>query len=69
MIDWNNVPDWVNYIATDANGATYYYEQKPTMIEDCWVSGQRSELVTATHDWRQSLTCRYWPDGLPNLES
>ena len=32
-VDWNALPDWINYVAKDASGSWYGYAQAPTYIE------------------------------------
>ena len=58
--DWSDVPTWVKFIATDANGNTYGYEEKikPYIIlDDMFVGGNYVSLntVVSFDDWRDSL--------------
>jgi len=29
--DWKNAPDWANYVARDADGCWYWFENKPEL--------------------------------------
>jgi hypothetical protein len=57
MYDWNTVPDWVRYIATDQDGDVYGYEHKPTttLRRACWVAPTgRIISIHSLKDWDES---------------
>ena len=61
---WAEAPDWVNAIATDKDGAVYYYSYDPTIIGDCWNLGGLAVEAgrrDPTPDWRDSLERRPRP--------
>lgn len=50
-----SVPEWVNYIATDACGLITGYESKPTSYDDEFLpTGGRIEFIDSV-DWSDSL--------------
>lgn len=44
--DWENVPDWANWVAVDSDGEVYAFENKPTIDEGVWeiTSGEAESL-------------------------
>jgi hypothetical protein len=36
-IDWNTIPEWVNWVTTDRWGTVTYWEEQPTATEDGWM--------------------------------
>jgi hypothetical protein len=61
---WPRVPNWVEYLATDAFGRVFGFDGKPTAATEwgCWSSGVLYHYAT-THpvpflDWRNSIERR-----------
>jgi len=60
-----NVPEWVTHYSIDADGAMYYYEEKPEVDEDeddtMWIAKGRIEysgIILESNlfgDWRETL--------------
>lgn len=60
--DWSNVPNWVKWIATDADGNAWMYTKKPGIggeDSDQWVG---EEEVVHHHGFRKFLG--NWEDSL-----
>lgn len=55
-------PSWANWIAQDADGRWWYFEYKPSVVDDCWYGGI-SKLQLA----RQSEPSANWRDTLRRL--
>jgi len=65
---WKDIPDWVEYIAQDANGVWHGYNLEPYAYEDQWqrldlnmFSGGKFIRIGRTHDcenWKHSLEQR-----------
>jgi hypothetical protein len=56
---WTGAPDWANYIATDADGMMYYYENRPSSATNVWVESEgRIEQALGAVRWRDSLVSR-----------
>jgi len=36
--DWNDAPEWANYVAMDDDGEWYWYENEPTFSFGTWHS-------------------------------
>jgi hypothetical protein len=62
--NWENTPDWVLFVAKDADGVWYGYDEKPAMGREEWVSiGERYVFLyrgvkRAARDWKESLQMR-----------
>lgn len=62
-VDWDNVPEWANYAATDSNDEVWVYEHQPSIGERSWgrVSQGRTWLYMASYlgcvnlGWKDSL--------------
>lgn len=49
-------PDWANYRTTDANGAVYYWEERPEAGGVIWwCKGQHEQDNSVVPNWRDSL--------------
>lgn len=48
--DWSNVPDWVQWMATDADGYRTMWSEKPTQGTSGWIGAKG-----ASRDW-------FWPN-------
>ena len=58
---WDKYP-WANYRAQDASGDMWYYENKPTQIEDYWYSqGTSVKDIEDNPNWRDTLETRPVP--------
>jgi hypothetical protein len=55
--DWNDAPEWANYLAQDKNGGWYWYEARPIRYGHSWSEeGQAAEpAYSRTEDWSKSL--------------
>lgn len=52
------VPDYANYVATDANGQTWWYIKKPLPVQGGFSSGGncgRVSVVLNIKNWSRSL--------------
>lgn len=58
--DWKTAPDWANYLAMDADGDWYWYENKPEPWHDsAWSSKSgRFDIAAEREDWQQTLEVR-----------
>ena len=62
-IDWEHVSSEFNYLAEDADGGVFLYEDKPFTATETWTvdNGERAEANTlasytkGTCDWKESL--------------
>ncbi|MFK5915462.1 MAG: hypothetical protein QM484_13910 [Woeseiaceae bacterium] len=59
----NNIelPDWVNWLAQDADGAWWGYSVEPLEFSDGWYENELSSRTKIKHakansDWKNSLT-------------
>jgi len=60
-----DVPEWATHYSIDADGAVYYYEEKPEVDEDeddtMWIANGRIEfsgIILESNlfgDWRETL--------------
>jgi len=58
--EWQDAPEWANYLAMDASGGTFWYERKPEMYRnEGWINGGRTKLAKmAGEGWRATLQQR-----------
>jgi len=62
--DWRKAPEQANWLATDADGGRYWYENKPLMNFEynSWrTNGGKlwwADSLKTNVDWRQSLEAR-----------
>jgi len=60
--DWNDAPEWANYVAKDDDGEWYWYENEPTPDIDSWewnANGGRKEIYFQAYPfWGDSLQPR-----------
>jgi hypothetical protein len=59
--NWVNVPKWVQYQTTDANGDISVYESKPTLCEYAWYPRGGDYFIIGKADptdWENSLEQR-----------
>lgn len=71
LYDWRNVPEWVQYLATDADGITYGYANIPWVSDEfsnwdyggstCAEEMEDMSGILSLVDWKQSLEKR--PEG------
>ncbi|MDH5517001.1 MAG: hypothetical protein OEY36_04150 [Gammaproteobacteria bacterium] len=55
-----NMPDWVNYVAQDADGQWWGYETEPNLSHISWYENEVGRIVKldktkAQSHWQQSL--------------
>jgi len=58
--DWNDAPEWANYVAMDADGEWFWFAHKPTPHTHMWgPNGGQCELASATDtNWASTLETR-----------
>lgn len=58
--DWSNAPDWANWLAKDADGTWYFYENRPNRLIDVWeIPGKFQGISLApSAGWENSLQQR-----------
>ena len=58
--DWSNVPEYINYLATEPCGWAFGYKEKPTIV-GCGFEGEFSHYLLKPNehdfngDWQDSL--------------
>lgn len=57
------IPDWVRWLAQDADGSWWGYEAEPHERDDGWYENEAGRVVrlhqdAANPDWRNSLSKR-----------
>lgn len=65
-VEWDNLPDWANYVAIDKDGAVCCYDTKPIDGEDKWGLWGLDwdnyqfivELNAEVTNWQETLTSR-----------
>jgi len=56
--NWDNAPEWANWVAMDASGDWYWYEEKPIpSTHGYWDTTGRYEMVYGD-SWIKSLQPR-----------
>lgn len=59
---WDDAPRWARYLAQDANGTWWWYEQKPQLFDDFWWSdtGLVKEYLaqSPSFNWEYSIQQR-----------
>jgi len=60
---WSQVPDWVNFIAQDKNGAWWGFEVEPLTASDFWYENEVGRYVSILRaaenaQWRETLSRR-----------
>ena len=68
LIDWDKLPEWVNWVAKDRCGSWYGYECEPTKEDGMWLrefSFQKTAQVRESivlhiepTEWGKSLVCK-----------
>jgi hypothetical protein len=59
--DWINVPNWVNWIATDSDGEVCGFEEMPISYDDYMWYGRKHiylSFVRPVDNWKESLEKR-----------
>lgn len=58
--DWNDAPEWANYLAMDEDGSWYFYAEKPVTGIAQWVSDAKylKNDPSNEEDWRKTLEDR-----------
>lgn len=59
-IEHKNLPDWINWIAQDADGRCWGFEHEPNRSDNGWYENevgrcQRIDSTVIHADWTQSL--------------
>ena len=67
-IDWNKAPAWANYAAQDADGAWYWYENKPYLAPgsrdwDIPHAGDRMVRIPEAHTPSHAETLQERPEA------
>lgn len=60
MTKFSTIPEWVNWIAQDANGAWWGYEQEPLRQSTGWYENEIGRYIRlgqdkANPDWQNTL--------------
>ena len=62
MSIWDNAPDWAQWVATDSDGAVWFYEEKPVAEFAAWIVMTGKEKFARDRGdftaWRESLQRR-----------
>lgn len=58
-----NWPEWVRWLAQDADGGWWGYEAEPNLADGCWYENEVGRVVAlgrgaANPEWRRSLRRR-----------
>lgn len=61
--EWNDAPDWANYLAMDMDGNWYWYENAPSIEganDDVWSfdQGKIERIEIEYPNWKESLEQR-----------
>lgn len=58
--NWKEAPEWANYLAQDADGAWYWYEDEPKIEGNQWIveSGRDDEADHSNLNWKETLEKR-----------
>lgn len=59
--EWNDAPDWANWLAQDSDGKWCWYEEKPRVrVGSCYFSPRLESrfAIVASSKWRESLEAR-----------
>ena len=50
-----NWPEWANWMATDEDGCSYFYEEKPVISDNYWKRGTGEIKRLNNSLWKESL--------------
>jgi hypothetical protein len=55
--DWKDAPEWARFLAMDADGDWFWFEEKPTRKGAAWcpVYGRYGQWESCQGDWTASL--------------
>jgi hypothetical protein len=57
--NWENAPEWANYVAMDYDGDWWWFEYKPSMAHNIWKANLgRYERMTDCDEWKRTLQSR-----------
>jgi len=59
--DWNDAPEWANYVAMDEDGEWYWYENEPTILFSRYTTDGRCEFIETPKVWKSTLQSRPRP--------
>lgn len=66
-VDWSQVPDCWNWMATDKDGGTFFFRTEPSIVGMYWKGSEHANIVVhmmhtsfvpGTCDWKDSLVQR-----------
>lgn len=65
---WNDAPEWAQWVAQDADGEWFWYEEKPGLASCTWYENDGEDVVFALKgnenpNWRETLEQRPSNDG------
>lgn len=56
--DWKDAPEWAQYLAQDADGDWYWYEQLPYASFEGWSPDGKHQLAAVFDTWQDTLEGR-----------
>lgn len=61
--DWKDAPEWARWLAMDANGFWWWYEEEPVASGKAWKPSDSGDCTRAftkptKEDWLETLTPR-----------
>ena len=63
--NWQDAPEWANYLAQDLNGLWAWYECEPDKNLITWGTNiGRTQYAETDHDWENSLEARPYPENI-----
>jgi hypothetical protein len=62
--DFSQLPDWVRWVAQDADGSWWAYEHEPNMSDSGWYENEVGRSVQLRKDTPNSL----WRQEIHNIE-
>jgi len=62
--DFSQLPDWVRWVAQDADGSWWAYEHEPNMSDSGWYENEVGQSVQLRKDTPNSL----WRQEIHNIE-
>lgn len=62
-IDWSHVKPEFKYMATDSDGISYFYTDKPALCNEYWYDNGSTHCEASAHSSYKAGTCD-WKDSL-----